>query len=330
MNLLESQDILLGVLKIYGLFPFNFGGKFRKLKGHLYNFLVSFVLILTFSTVRISQLNLALVNTTEKDSVLGFLTVIMEDLSTIVCFAIIKLYLLVKSDVQEKYFEALRDLEATVRSHHIRNTKIDQIIEELRKSTLRQEIFFITFVVFMEFSYDYFSANGNILMYIFWGTLSEIVNCFFLQILIFLKINMNIVRRLQNHINKVLLNLQKLDRHFDVEDFIKIHRKVKQCLEALNEAFGLIFLLTLVEIYGSMIPQIYKSVLTLGLSNSKISLNLLVYIILNFIWVLFNYFYLGQFALECDKMDEEVNFNNIPSIGVALHKVGRNCTELKL
>jgi hypothetical protein len=40
----------------------------------------------------------------------------------------------VKSEVQEKYFAKLRDLEATVKSYHARNTKIYKIIEDLRKS----------------------------------------------------------------------------------------------------------------------------------------------------------------------------------------------------
>ncbi len=153
MNLLESQNILLVVLRIYGFFPFNFPGKFRKFKNQLYNFVLSTALVVTLSIVGVSQLSQALVSTTEKDSVLGYLTALMEVLSLILCFAIVKLYLLVKSKDQEKYFKKLRDLEIMVRSYHFKNTKINKIIEDLRKTTERQEISILGFYLFIQFCY---------------------------------------------------------------------------------------------------------------------------------------------------------------------------------
>jgi hypothetical protein len=62
---------------------------------------------------------------------------------------------------------------------------------------------------------------------------------------------MEFARKLQNHLNQVLLNLRKIHKNLDVEDFIRIHLKVKKYLETLSEAFGLIFLMIFVEIYGS-------------------------------------------------------------------------------
>jgi hypothetical protein len=61
-----------------------------------------------------------------------------------------------------------------------------------------------------------------------------------------------------------------------------------------------------VEISGSMIPIIYKSILTLTQSDFNVSTKLLIYVSLNSIWVMFSYYHLGQFAFECDKMEEEV------------------------
>ncbi len=294
------------VLKFFGFFPTNFGGKYREFKKHLYNFLVSTGLITAFVIVGVSQLSMSLISTTENKSVLGYLTALIEVLSLIIFFAIIKIYLVVKSEAQQKYFEKLRDLEVTVRSHYARNKKIDKINKDLQKSILRQEILLFVFYILIELSYDYVSVAKDVLMHTIRGILYDLFNCFFVQILIFLKMNMNFVRRLQNHLNQVLANLEKSGRHFHVDDFIKIHNKIKQCLEALNEAFGFIFLLTFVAIYGSMIPEIYKSILTLAQSNSKISMNLLTYIILNFTWASFSYYHLGKFALECDLMKEEV------------------------
>jgi hypothetical protein len=124
----------------------------------------------------------------------------------------------------------------------------------------------------------------------------------------FLKMSMEFARRLQNHINQVLVNLQKHHRHFDVEDFIEIHQKIKHYLTTLNNAFGFVFLMTFLEIYGSMVPQIYKSIITLANPNFKVSLNLVILINLNFIWAMFSYYHLGRFSFECDEMKEEVIF----------------------
>jgi hypothetical protein len=46
---------------------------------------------------------------------------------------------------KKNYFDALRDLEIMMRSHHVRNKKVEKIIEDLRKSTLRQENFLFVF-----------------------------------------------------------------------------------------------------------------------------------------------------------------------------------------
>jgi hypothetical protein len=308
MNLLESQNILLGVLKFLGFFPIDFPGKYRKFKNHLYNFLVSATLILTFTIVGVSHLNLSLVNTTEKDSFLGYLAALMIIIFSIFCFVIIKLYLLVKSDVQEKYFEALRNLEITVRNYHVKNTKIKWMIQELRKSTLRQEITIFSIYIFLQCGFAYFGGKGNILMYIFREMLYDIFNCFFNQILIFLKVNMSIARRLQNHLNQVLLSLQKSDKQYNVEDFIEIHQKIKNCLKALNEAFGFVFLMAFVAVYGSMVPEIYKSMLTLLQSDFNVPMNRFIYIVLCIMWAFLGYYYLGKFAFECDEMGHEVIF----------------------
>jgi hypothetical protein len=250
-----------------------------------------------------------LIRTNGKYSALGYLSAIIGIFSTISFFAIIKLYLLVKSDVQEKYFDELRDLEITVKCYFIKHSKTDKIIKGLRQSTLRQEIFLIIFYLFIQLGYSYVAITDNMIRHTFVGLLYDTYNCFFVQILIFLKMNMEFARRLQNHINQVLLNLQKFDRQFDVEDFIKIHRKIKHYLATLNKAFGFIFLMTFLEIYGSMVPQIYKSILTLTNPNFKISLNLIILINLNFIWAMFSYYHLGRFTFECDKMEEEVISN---------------------
>jgi hypothetical protein len=308
MNLLESQNILLGVLKIFGFFPINFRGKYKKFKNHLYNFPLSIALVFSFSIVGVSQLNLTLVNTTEKDSALGYLAVLMIIIVSISCFVMIKIFLLINGGNQVKYFDALKDLETTVRSYHVKNTKINWMIEDLRKSTLRQEIILFSIYIFLEFGFNFFAASGNILIYILQGILYDIFYCFFIQILIFLKMNMNIAKRLQNHLNQVLVNLQKFDKHYNVEDFIKIHTKIKNCLKALNEIFGFIFLMTFVAVYGSMVPEIYKSFLTLAQSNINISKNVLIYIILDLMWAFLGYYHLGKFAFECDEMDKEVTF----------------------
>jgi hypothetical protein len=221
---------------------------------------------------------------------------------------IIKLYLLVKRDVQEKFFKKLRDLEIMIRSYHVKNTKINWIIEDLRKTTGLQEISILGFYLFMQIGYCCVADTDNNFLYLLVGNLYGVFNCFFLQILIFLKMNMEFVRRLQNHLNQVLANLQKLEKKFIVEDFIRIHLKIRRFLAAFNEAFGFIFLMVFVVISGSMIPEIYKSILTLAQFNPETSIKSLGYIILNFIWVSFSYYHLGRFAFECEKMDEEVIF----------------------
>jgi hypothetical protein len=300
MGFLESQDILLVILKTFGFIPIDFGGKYKKFKNHLYNFLVTITLIVSFSMVGVTQVNQVLVNTTEKDSALGHLMALIGVVSAILCFAIIKLYLLVKSDVQEKYFDMVRDLEIIVRSYHVKNTKVNKIIEDLRKSTLRQEIILFAFYIFLNIFLALVATTNNVLMYVINGIFYDIFNCFFIQILIFLKMNMNLARKIQNHINQVLLSLQKFDKHFDVEDFIEIHRKIKQYLAALNAAFGFIFFMTFLEISGSMIPYLYKCILTLTNPNYKISINGVIYINLCFIWALHSYYHLRRLAFECD------------------------------
>jgi hypothetical protein len=310
MNLLESQDILLGLLKIFGFFPINFDGKFKKLKNHLFNLVISIALITTFAVVGVTQVNQVLLHTTEMDSALGYIVTLIEIVSEILCFAIIKLYLLAKScDVVEKYFDKLRDLEATVRSHYARNKKMNKINKDLRKSTLRQEILVLAFYLFVMISFGYVTATDKIFLYTLDGSLYSIFNCFFIQILLFLKMNMEFARRLQSHLNQVLLNQQKHHLHFNIEDFIKVHRKIEQYLAALNEAFGFIFLVTFAAVYGSMVPQLYMNIVTVLQSYCGISAILAIHIILNFIWAMFSYYHLGRFAFECDKMQDEVNFS---------------------
>jgi hypothetical protein len=119
---------------------------------------------------------------------------------------------------------------------------------------------------------------------------------------------MEFVRRLQNHLNQVLINLQKLEKKFIVEDFIRIHRKIKSFLATFNEVFGFIFLMVFVAISGSMIPEIYKSILTLAQFDPEIPIKSLGYVFLNIIWASFSYYHLGRFAFECEKFVEEVIF----------------------
>jgi hypothetical protein len=307
MNFVESQNILLVLLKIYGFFPINFGGKFKKFKNHLYNAVISVALIVGFSIVGVTEFEAAVVRSVEKDSVLLSLMGMTTVFSPIFCFAIIKLHLFVKSEVQENYLDMVRDLEITVRSYHVRNSKMNKIIKELRKTTLQQEIFLFIFYLLIEFGYASVSVTDNIFLYMFANSFYDIFNCFFVQILIFLKMNMNFLRQLQNHLNQVLLNLQKHDVHYNVEDFIKIHRKIMDYLEVFNKTFGFIFLMTFLAVFGSMIPEIYKSLLILMQLNSKV--NLIFYIILNFIWATFSYYHLGQFAFACDGLKDVVNFS---------------------
>jgi hypothetical protein len=207
MDFVESQNILLVLLKIFGFFSINFGGKFGKFKNHLYNFCVSVSLISIFTIIGNNQLDQGLVFTTEKNSAFAYLNAMMEVYSLLFCFAIVKLYLLVKSGVQEKYFDKLRDLEATVKSYHVRNTKMNKINEDLRKSTLRQEIFLFVFYTVTEFGFGCVASTDNIVIYAIDGFLIDTFNCFFIQILIFLKMNMEFARRLQNHLNQVFLHI---------------------------------------------------------------------------------------------------------------------------
>jgi hypothetical protein len=311
MNLLESQNLLLASLKAYGFFSINFGGKYKRFKNHLFNAALSIGLVVAFTMVGTHELDLILQNTTEKNSDLGYLAATVEIFSMIISFAIIKLYLLVKSDVQEKYVEKLRDLEVTVSSYHVKNTKVNWIITDLRKSTLRQEIFLLVFYISMQFGFGYVAATDNIMLYAFDNLLYAVFNCFFIQILIFLKVNMNFARRLQNHINQVLMDLQKLQKALDVDDFIEVHNKIKLFLEALSVAFGFIFLMTLVAVFGSMIPEFYRSILTIAQSNLDIPKNTLIYIVLCFTWAMLGYYQLGVFLFECDKMEGEVIFSLI-------------------
>jgi hypothetical protein len=307
MNFVESQNILIVFLKIYGFFPINFGGKFRKFKRHLYNFVVSIALATAFAIICYDQLDDGVEFSTEKDSFFAYLIGVFEVFSTTMCFVIIKFYLLVKSYTMENYFDELRDFEFIVRSHHARNTKVDKIIQNLRKSTLRQEIFLFAFYVVTQLGFGFAGTTDNRLLWVVAGTLYSIINCFFVQILIFLKMNMEFARRLQNHINQVLLNLQKLHLHFNDEDFIKIHLKIKQFLSVLSEAFGFIFLMTFLVIYGILIPEIYRSLLTIMQLDWTSSLESLIYSVMSFIWPLLSYYHLGRFVFECDKMEEKVN-----------------------
>jgi hypothetical protein len=70
MNFVESQNILLVLLKFFGFFPINFVGKFGKFKRTLYNFVVSVALIAVFTIVGYDQLNQGEIGTVEKESVL--------------------------------------------------------------------------------------------------------------------------------------------------------------------------------------------------------------------------------------------------------------------
>jgi hypothetical protein len=176
MDYVETQNILLVILKTFGFFPMKFGEKYKKIKNHLYNLVVSGILLITFTIVGIDQMSQALIRTTENNSALGYLTVMIEISSTIVGFATIKLYLLVQSEEQEKYFDKLRGLKITVRTHRLKNTKINIIIQELRMSTLRQEIFVSIYYLLMQFSYSYIAVTDNILLYTFVGLLFDIHN----------------------------------------------------------------------------------------------------------------------------------------------------------
>jgi hypothetical protein len=118
---------------------------------------------------------------------------------------------------------------------------------------------------------------------------------------------MNFAKCLQNHLNQVLVNRQKFNFLLNVKDFLGIHRKIKHFLEALNKAFGFVIFLTTLAIFGAIVPEIYVNSLTLVQSNVNISLAAFENVILNLIWVIFNYYYFCQFVFECDKMEKEMS-----------------------
>jgi hypothetical protein len=309
MNLLESQRILFVSLKIFGFFPWDFRGKYKRVKNHLYNFVVTITLIATFAMYGAFQVDLILQNTTEKNSALGHVTALIEIFSSIFCFAIIKVYLLIYGGVLEKYFDSVRDLEISMRNFHSgKSGKVDRIIKDLGKSTLMEQILVFAYYISIQIGFCLITISDNLLVYLFDDFLYSSFNFFFVEILIFLKMNMNFARRLQNHINQVLMDLQKSQKALDVDDFIKIHNKIKHYLVVLNEVFGFIFLMTLVAIFGSVIPETYKSIETLAQSNFEFPRNRLSYIVLCMIWAMFSYYYFGRFALECDKSEAEVAF----------------------
>jgi hypothetical protein len=305
MNFLESQNFLLASLKFFGFFPIKIPGKYRKLKNHLYKFVMSIGLITTFTIVGSIDLNQILDSSTEKESNVAYVVALTEVVSEISCFAIIKLYLLVKSDAMENYFEKLRDLEATWRGHHARNKKIDKIFEDLRKSNLRQEIFFFAFNVALMIGFG-FCAVSNVLIFTFDNFLYTVFNCFFLQIVVFLKMNMIFAMRLQSHLNQVLLNRQRFNLLLNPEEFLEIHLKIKQLLLALNRAFGFIFFFIILGIFGCMIPENYIGILTLVQDSSK-PIKTVTFAILNIFWAVFSYYHFVCFAFECDKMEEEMS-----------------------
>jgi hypothetical protein len=118
---------------------------------------------------------------------------------------------------------------------------------------------------------------------------------------------MNFAKCLQSHLNQVVVNRQKFNLLLNIEDFIKIQVKIKHYLEALNEAFGFIFFMATLAIFGTIVREIYVSSLTLVQSNFDISLAAFENIVFNLIWVIFNYYFSCQFVFECDKMEEEMS-----------------------
>jgi hypothetical protein len=95
--------------------------------------------------------------------------------------------------------------------------------------------------------------------------------------------------------------------YYNVEDFIKIHNKIKHYLAALNEAFGFVFFLTTLAVFGTIVSEVYVSSLTLVQSNFDIPLVAFENVVLNLIWVIFSYYFFCQFVFECDKMEEEMS-----------------------
>jgi hypothetical protein len=262
----------------------------------------------TFAIFGVRQLKvLILQNSTEVESNVAYLAALSEIFSAIVCFVAIKLFLWLNESRPGDFFKKLQDLEVSVESLFPRNKKIDQIIRNLKRSTLRQAAALLTYVIISMFGYYHCAIIIDIFVYIVDTLLYLTFDCFFILILIFLKMNMNFAKCVQNHLNQVLPNQQKFNILSNVEGFIKIHNNIKRYLEALNEAFGFVFFLTTLAIFGSTVPEIYVSSLTLVQSNFNISLAAFEYIVLNLIWVVFIYYFFCQFVFECDKMEEEMS-----------------------
>jgi hypothetical protein len=307
MKLLKSQNILINSLKIFGFFPMNFPGKYKKFKNHLYNLVVSSVLATTFAILGVRQLKATLQNTTEQNSNVAFLAALTEILSAIVCFVAIKLFLLLNEVRIKKYFKKLQDLEVSMERLFPRNKKIHQVIGNLKRSTCHQAAALLVYVIVLLFGYYHCGVIDDIFVYAVNTLLYLTFNCFFILILIFLKMNMNFAKYLQSHLNQVLVNHQKFNLYYNIEHFIKIHRKIKSFLEALNEAFGFVFFLTTLAIFGNIVSEVYVSSLTLVQSNFDIPLAAFGNIVLNLIWVIFNYYFFCQFVFECDKMEEKIS-----------------------
>jgi hypothetical protein len=77
-----EETILLVLLKIYGFFPINFGGKFGKFKRHMYNFVVSIALATTFTIICYDQLEDGVEFSIEKDCYFAYLNGVFEVFST--------------------------------------------------------------------------------------------------------------------------------------------------------------------------------------------------------------------------------------------------------
>jgi hypothetical protein len=299
---------LLLSLKFFGLFPINFGEKYGELKNGLYNLLVSSILATTFCVAGIWDLNPLLNSTTEQESYTAYLTYLMEILSAILCFLVIKLYLHRNQLQVKKYFGLLQDLEATMKTFPGSKKKIDQIIENLGKSTWRREVFLIIYYFLTMLGYYYCATADNVLLYTFDCSLYLIFDSFFIQILIFLKMNMDFVRSLQNHLNQVLLDRQESGNNFNVEPFIKIHLKIQQFLKAMNEAFGFIFFMVVLAEFGCNLPDFYVSILTLVQSDFKMDIKSFAFTVLNMMWISLSYTFFCQFTFECDRVKEKVSF----------------------
>jgi hypothetical protein len=237
----------------------------------------------------------------------AYLTSLTEIFSAIICFVAIKLFLLFNETRLSEYFKKLQDLEVSMESLFPRNKKIDQIIGNLKRSTRRQAATLLGFFIFLMFGFYHCGVIDDIFLYIVDTLLYLTFDCFFILIFIFLKMNMNFAKCLQSHLNNVLVNRQKFNLYYNVEVFIKIHRKIKCFLEALNEAFGFVFFLTTLAIFGTIITEIYMGSLTLVQFNVDIPLAAFEYIVLNLIWVIFIYYFFCQFVFECDKMEEKIS-----------------------